>query len=1167
MTNNKEYTRYMEVIKRDGRREPIQFDKITTRIKNLCNDDDLKQIDPIYVAQQTIQKLKDGITTEEIDIFSSQICVSLAGDNPRYSNVAGRLCISNLHKKTSNSFYETVKKLYFNKDFKGDHVPIVSYTFYKTVDRHKRMLDKAIDHDRDYNFDYFGYKTLERAYLMKIDDDVIERPQFMWMRVAVAIHMDNMEKAIETYHYMSQGYFTHATPTLFNAGTNRQQCSSCYLIGISDSIDGIYDTLKRCAKISKFAGGIGLHVSNIRAQGSIIRGTNGKSNGLIPMLKVFNETARYVDQCFIPETIIYTKEGFKRIDQIAIGDKVVTIDGTLQRVTQVMQDYYNDEMIKIDIMHSLFPLIVTDNHPIYTLKNQNRGLNFNTIINRINKKFIEPEYVDAKNITFNDLIGIPIPTFVKDIPEYTTDDCRLYGILVSNGNISHDDSVIYVNAETKDIRDFIKSYLDNRLIPYTLDKNRIIWNKNNRFIFNRAMLYNDNDKIIHKTMLHLPKDKSLMLIHGLIESNVGINDDITIEMISHNVIENLRYILLRFGVATLGYMDEKIYVLKIPKAKIIANLFGIKNQSSSTYFVHDNIIWSRVNKVDKVKYRGTVLDLRIENNHNYLTHSGLVHNGGGRRKGSFAIYLEPHHADILEFLELKLNTGSEEMRARDLFLALWVNDLFMTRVENNETWSLMCPDMCPGLNEVYGNDYKELYERYESEGKFKKQIPARELWKKIYISMVETGTPYIANKDAANIKSNQKNIGVIKSSNLCAEIMEYSSDTETAVCNLGSIALVKFVKDDLTFDFDKLKTVAQTVTKNLNKIIDINYYPIVETIRSNFKHRPIGLGVQGLADTYVKMRIPFDSQRAHQLNKQIFETIYYGSCLASNEMAKERALFFAEYFEKHENKYPRGYTKLKDEFDIMKWGKHNVTKEEFDMIIDDKINSDLKGTYITFSGSPFSEGKFQFDLWNKTDQLSGMWNWEELRQNVVKYGMRNSLLTALMPTASTSQILGNNEAFEPFTSNIYKRRTLAGEFIIVNKYLVEDLIKLNLWNKDMKNTIISNNGSVQQINSIPLNIKKLYKTVWEIKQKHIVMQAADRGIFIDQSQSMNIFMDKPDFNKVTSMLFTGWKLGLKTMIYYLRSKPPSNALQFSLGSKVKQNNKIEEEEECLVCSA
>jgi ribonucleotide reductase alpha subunit len=1146
--SNIQYITHMEVIKRDGRREQIQFDKITTRIKNLCDDIDLKQIDPIYVAQQTIQKLKNGITTEEIDIFSSQICVSLAGDNPRYSNIAGKICISNLHKKTSNSFYETVKKLYFNKDFKGDHVPLVSYDFYKTVDRHKRMLDKAIDHDRDYHFDYFGFKTLERAYLTKINNEVIERPQYMWMRVSVAIHMDNIEKAIETYNYMSQGYFTHATPTLFNAGTVRQQCSSCYLIGIEDSIDGIYDTIKRCAKISKFAGGIGLHVSNIRAQGSIIRGTNGNSNGIVPMLKVFNETARYVDQCFIPETIIYTKDGFKRIDQIVVGDKVVTNDGTLQRVSQIMQDNYDDEMIKIDVMHSLFPLIVTENHPIYIL----------------NEKLMQADYIDAKNIKLNDLVGIPIPTYEKDIPEYTLDDCRFYGILVGNGNISHDDSVIYVDGNI----DFVRTYLDDRLIPYTIDDNIITWNKNNRFKFNRAMLYDCNgEKIIHKNMLHLPKEKSLMLIRGLIESNGYIDDDITIEMISHNVIENLRYILLRFGVGTLGNVvnETNQYILKIPKVDIIANLFGIQKETC-TYFVHDNLIWTRVNNMDKVHFKGTVLDLRIENNHNYLTHSGLVHNGGGRRKGSFAIYLEPHHADILDFLELKLNTGSEDMRARDLFLALWINDLFMKRVENDELWSLMCPDVCPGLTEVYGEEYKELYERYEKEGKYKKQIPARELWKKIYISMVETGTPYMLNKDAANTKSNQKNIGTIKSSNLCAEICEYSSDTEVAVCNLASIALSKFVNPDQTFDFEKLKTVSYIVTRNLNKVIDINYYPIIETAKSNFKHRPIGLGVQGLADTYVQMRIPFDSQRAHQLNKQIFETIYYGACLASNDIAKERALYFAEYFEKHENKYPRGYTKLKDGFDIMKWGKFNVTKDEFEMITNDKISSDLKGTYITFAGSPFSEGKFQFDLWNKTDELSGMWNWDELRQNVIKYGMRNSLLTALMPTASTSQILGNNEAFEPFTSNIYKRRTLAGEFIILNKYLVEDLIKLDLWNRDMKNDIINNNGSIQDIKSIPKDIKKLYKTVWEIKQKHIVMQAADRGIYIDQSQSMNIFMEKPDFNKVTSMLFTGWKLGLKTMMYYLRSKPATNALKFSLGNKVK-NIKQESEEECLVCSA
>jgi ribonucleoside-diphosphate reductase alpha subunit len=844
MADNNNYNINMQVIKRDGRKEPIQFDKITARIKNICTENELKYIDPIYLAQQTIKNLKDGITTEEIDMFSSHICVSLAGDNPTYSNIAGKLCISNLQKKTSNSFYETVKKLYDHRDFKDNHVPLVSYNFYKAVDRHRRMLDKAIDYDRDFKFDYFGYKTLERAYLMRLpdrygNDQIIERPQHLWMRVAVGIHMNNMEKAIETYHHMSQGFFTHATPTLFNAGTNRPQCSSCYLLGIEDSIEGIYHTLTNCAKISKWAGGIGLHISNIRGSGSRIRGTNGKSNGLVPMLKVFNETARYVDQ------------------------------------------------------------------------------------------------------------------------------------------------------------------------------------------------------------------------------------------------------------------------------------------------------------------------------------------GGGKRKGSIAVYIEPHHVDIFDFLELKLPTGSEELRARDLFLALWVSDLFMERVRDNKIWSLMCPDVCPGLNEVYGDEYTKLYEQYEKEGKFKKQVPAQELWKKIYVSLVESGTPYIASKDAINRKCNQKNLGTIKSSNLCIEITEFTSKDEVAVCNLGSIALSKFVKEDLTYDHDKLKEVAKMVTRNLNNVIDINYYPIPETRRSNIRHRPIGLGVQGLADTYIKMRIPFDSLKAKQLNRELFETLYFGACEASNEMSRERGEFFQDFLAKNEGKYPRGYTKLKDEFDVLKWGKYTVTKAEFDMIMDKDVSNDIKGSYLTFRGSPFSEGKFQFDLWEPEQvHLSGRWDWDKLRTSMVRYGMRNSLLTALMPTASTAQILGNNSCFEPFTSNIYKRKTLAGEFTVVNKYLVNDLIELGLWDKNMKEMIIADNGSVQSIESVPKNIKRLYKTIWEIKQTHIVTQAAERGVFVDQSQSMNIFMAKPDFNKVTAMLFTGWRLGLKSLLYYLRSKPASSAVQFSTKPNLLKKNEVieEDDDECLMCS-
>lgn len=1102
-----DYNTNMEVIKRDGRKESIKFDKITTRIQNLCTKEDLEQIDPTYVAQQTIQKLKNGITTEEIDEFSSQICVSLAGDNPRYSHIAGKICISNLQKKTSYSFYETIKKLYFNRDFNDNHVPLVSHELYKKVDRHRRILDKAIDHDRDYYFNYFGFKTLERSYLMRINNEIVERPQYMWMRVALAIHMDNIEQAIETYNLMSQGYFTHATPTLFNAGTLRQQCSSCYLIGTQDSINGIYDTLKKCSMISKYAGGIGLHISNIRCRESIIRGTNGKSNGIVPMLKVFNETARYVDQCFTPNTIIYTNNGYKKLQDIVPGDKVITLDGSFQKVTHIMQDNLSCKLLCFNNIQ------VTENHPLYIKK-------------KINDK---PEFLEAKYIQSGYYIGSPIPKYINDIESYDLDDCKLYGILLGYGKIINNKCYI-VNSHHNE---FVKSYLDKYYIIYTINWDIIEFDFDYRFKFSYNMLYNKSieTKRIHPNFIHLPKEKILMILEGMdnIINCITKKSSDEIQYWFDNYGHNLRYLLLRCGIT-------------------------LKNQ-----LILNNILWSQIEEINYQDYRGIVIDLRIENNHNYLTEYGLAHNGGGRRKGSIAIYLEPHHGDILDFLEMKLNTGAEEMRARDLFYALYINDLFMERVEKNELWSLMCPDICPKLNEVYGEEYRKLYETYEKEGKYIKQIPARDIIKKVYLSLRESGTPYIVNKDACNIKSNQKNLGTIKSSNLCSEIIQYSSDEEVAVCNLASIALVKFVNDDLTFDFEKLRQVANIVTKNLNKIIDINFYPIIETKKSNMKHRPIGIGVQGLADTYIKMRIPFDSYRAQQLNKKIFETIYFGACQASNEIATERALFFQEYFKKH-NKLPRGFTKLKEEYDIMKWDKYYVTKAELDMIISDNIDNNLKGTYITYQGSPFSEGKFQFDLWNKSNELSGMWDWKSLRKNVLQYGMRNSLLTALMPTASTSQILGNNEAFEPFTSNIYKRRTIAGEFIIVNKYLVEDLIKLGIWNRNVKEAIIRDNGSIQNIDNIPLNIKKLYKTVWEIKQIHIVNQAADRAIYIDQSQSMNIWMTQPNINQVVSMLFTGWKKGLKTLLYYLRTKPASNAKQYGI-------NKKNDNEECTMCSA
>lgn len=750
----------MYVLKRDGRKESVKFDKITSRIKRLCYG--LNPIvEPTTIAMKVVEGIYDGVTTYELDNLAAEVAATNTIRHPDYALLASRIAVSNLHKGTKKSFTACVEDLYNYIDPKSnERATLIADDVYEIIKKNAELLDSSIIYDRDFRFDYFGFKTLERSYLLKINGETAERPQQMFMRVAIGIHKEDITSAIETYNLMSEGWFTHATPTLFNAGTPKPQMSSCFLLTAKkDSISGIYDTLTQCAKISQSAGGIGLAIHDIRAKGSYIKGTNGTSNGIVPMLRVFNDTARYVDQ------------------------------------------------------------------------------------------------------------------------------------------------------------------------------------------------------------------------------------------------------------------------------------------------------------------------------------------GGGKRKGSFAIYLEPWHADVFDFLELKKNHGKEESRARDLFYALWIPDLFMQRVEENGDWTLMCPNECPGLSDCHGKEFEALYTRYEREGKGRKTIKAQDLWFKVIESQIETGTPYMLYKDAANAKSNQKNLGTIKSSNLCTEIMEYTSPDEVAVCNLASLALPKYVKDG-QFDHQRLFEVTYHVTKNLNKIIDYNFYPVPEARRSNMRHRPIGLGVQGLADAFILMRLPFDSEEARKLNRDIFETIYYAAMTSSKDLSKEY------------------------------------------------------GPYETYEGSPVSQGQFQFDMWGV--EPTDRWEWSVLREEVKKYGVRNSLLVAPMPTASTAQILGNNECFEPYTSNIYTRRVLSGEFIVVNKHLMRDLVKLGIWNENIKNKIVANNGSVQNVDEIPQNLKDLYKTAWEISQKSIIEMAADRGAYICQSQSLNIFMENANFAKLTSMHFYGWKKGLKTGMYYLRTKAATDAIKFTL---------------------
>jgi ribonucleotide reductase alpha subunit len=833
----------MHVKKRDGSFQEVKFDKILTRVKKMGTQAGVS-INFSALVIKIIDQLYDCIPTTKIDELTAEQCATQSSQHPDYGILASYIIISNHHKNTDPSFINVMRRLYEFTDKDGVHTPLISEYTWNIIEKNSDFLENFVSkHSKnDFLFDYFGFKTLERAYLMKVNGVIQERPQYMWMRVSLGIHGDNLEKACETFLLMSEKYFTHATPTLFNAGTPRPQLSSCYLISMEDdSLDGIFNTLKECANISKWAGGIGLHIHNIRAAGSLIRGTNGSSTGIVPMLRVFNNTARYIDQ-------------------------------------------------------------------------------------------------------------------------------------------------------------------------------------------------------------------------------------------------------------------------------------------------------------------------------------------GGRRNGSFAIYLEPWHADIIDFLDLKKNQGDEEMRARDLFYALWIPDLFMEKIKTNEDWCMFCPDECPGLADVYGNEFKELYTKYEKAGSFKRKVKSRDLWFKILDSQMETGTPYLCYKDASNNKSNQKNLGTIKSSNLCTEIIQYSDKNETAVCNLASIALNRFVQYDIDlsrkiFNYEHLHDVVRVVTRNLNRVIDINYYPTEKTRVSNLLHRPIGIGVQGMADVFLMMNLAFHSEEASNINRLIFETIYHAALYESNLISAERARFFGLLKTAPFDLSTECFKTCSEKIDF------KLTDEEYNNL---KNTPELLGAYSSFVGSPMSHGIFQFDMWNVTP-TPNRYDWDSLKAEIVKHGLRNSLLVAPMPTASTSQILGNNECFEPITSNIYTRRTLAGEFVMVNKYLIKEFIQLGIWNEKIKNNIIANRGSIQQLDSaifpaLTEHIKNKYKTVWEIPMKHLIDMAADRGAFICQSQSLNLWLEEPNYNTMTSMHFYSWTRGLKTGIYYLRRKPKHQAQQFTIepeknGNHDKNKDSNDADDICEMCSS
>ena len=1280
-----------QVIKRNGQKENISFDKILNRVKKLGGDE--LSVNYTHLVQKIIDRLYDNIPTTQIDELTAQQCASLITTHGDYGKLASRILISNHHKNTPDTFKDVMEQLYNFKDINNESFPLIAKDIWDIVQDKHEELENMLDYDRDYFIDYFGFKTLERAYLMRINKKILERPQHMWLRVALGIWGKDLDKVKTTYDGMSMKYFTHATPTLFNAGTPRSQLSSCYLLAMKDdSISGIYETLSDCAKISKWAGGIGLHIHNIRASGSHIRGTNGTSNGIVPMLRVFNNTARYVDQCVLPETYIYTTDGPKEIQFVEAGKTAIFTTNGHEIIDNVLEHSYTGDVYIINGANSFTPLTITPEHPVYCLQNQEKGLNYKTIKNRLIKNIIKPQWVEAKSLTTNDMLIFKKPSYIKDNPKFNNDDCYIYGLLLGDGCMSNKSTSCYISLHStnkSDNLEFIKNYLTNNYVRYdTAQENnttRIRWNKAINLPFRYITLYNEQkEKRVHSDWINLPDEKIKYIIKGLIDSDGCISNEITFDTTSKQLIESLRYMLLRLEIPSGGYIRDRIgekhvskygdlienkkisYCLRIPKTQLIAELFSIKKGKFTKFFTHNNLIFTRISNITKNNYEGTLYDLQMKKTHDYMIHNGIIHNGGGKRSGSFAIYIEPWHGDIMDFLEMKKNHGDEEARARDLFYALWIPDEFMRRVKEDKMWTLMCPDRCKGLSDTYGEDFDTLYRHYEEAGKGIKQIKARELWFKILDSQIETGTPYMLYKDACNKKSNQKNLGTIKSSNLCTEIIEYSGPDQTAVCNLASIGLPKFVKpakhnwenvkiytkancvyckmaknlmneNNITyeitevtpeeldefkrmfkatyevdvktfpqvianyeyigpytevvkhlrkeFDYEQLHKITKIITDNLNKVIDVNFYPTEKTKRSNMLHRPVGIGVQGLADALALMNIPFHSDEAKNVNINIFETIYHAALEKSNEIAMERrniinknyTLDKLQYFSLGNKLDSHNIPSLKEYSTYSGIGVENMTFQEFELIKKLKLNkAELNlcikgetpiGAYSSFLGSPASKGILQFDMWGITP--STRYDWSQLKENIVKYGLRNSLLVAPMPTASTSQILGNNECFEPFTSNIYVRRTIAGEFVIINKHLMKELIAIDKWNNEIKNSIIANGGSVQHL-EIPKSLKEKYKIVWEIPMKHILEMARDRGAYICQSQSTNLWMKSPDYKKLTAMHMFAWKSGLKTGIYYLRTKSKAAAQQFTIEppknpSEIKEN--IDDEEECLMCGA
>jgi len=1133
------------VIKRNGKKEKLTFDKVHQRVLSLCED--LKKIDSYKVAQKVISGLYDGISTTKIDELLAETSALLNDEHPEYGLLAGRLVVSSIHKETSSSFYQTMKNIYKEGSLSDE--------FISKVKKYQKDLEKLIDYERDFAFDYLAIKTLSGksnrpGYLMRVDNNIVERPQHLFMRVALAVADDNIKAIQELYDLISQGYYTHATPTLFNAGHRNNNYASCFLVQMeSDSIDGIFNTAKEAGLISKYSGGIGIHVSNLRANGSKIRGNNGFSNGIVPWMKIFNEVACSVNQCFTPNTLIYTTEGIKKAKDIQLSDRTFGHDGNDYEITHQLSSYYKGKMLKIRLNKSMEDIELTPDHPFYVLKDVPREISYEEIINSLDSKRKSFEWCDANLLTNKDMAVFPIPNFEKDIEDFNEADCRFYGMMVGGGHITKKTNesglTLSLNNDLEFVRNYLKVYNINFWENTPKEKKcEIRWTNSPHFKIKRSMLYDQNkDKIILPRFLNLPKNKILQIIRGILEFDGGVvgkelGTEISLEMTSKSLIESVIYMVLRLGALTSGYLrserdgqlskdndfipeTKQAYVLQIPRIKDICDLFSIESSTKFKFIKYNDYLLTRIDEISYFEYDGEVFDYNVKTSESYITaNGGLAHNGG-KRAGAIAMYLEPWHSDVEAFLDMAKIQGPESVRARELFLAMWIPDLFFKRCETDDNWSLFCPNECPGLQDVYGEEFEELYSNYEKQGKSRKIIKARELLAKIAETQIEHGIPYMLAKDSVNKKSNQKNIGVVKSSNLCAEIVEVSTANETAVCNLASIGLPMFINvQKKEFDFKKLEKVVRIATKNLNNVIDRTFNPTEKCKTSNSKHRPIGIGVQGLADVFYQLDLAFDSDQALKLDRDIFETMYFAFLSESMELAK------------------------------------------------------TQGSYESFKGSPTSEGILQFDMWGVNP--SERYDWNQLKEDIKQYGLRNSLGIALMPTASTASIFGNVEAFEPQKGNIYKREVLSGEFILVNKHLVKSLEKLNLWNSNIKNRILADRGSVQNITEIPNEIKDIYKTAYELKQKSIMDHAAIRGPFVDQSQSMNLFFENIKMGSLTSAMMYGWKQGLKTISYYIRSKSASTSArvgEVAESSKMAQYNldavacSIDNKEACEGCSS